>query len=90
MGNSERGGSVCHHDDCPPYGCMRRSIAQIVTEALDKGRLIAAQPADICEFCDKDAELRPYGPKGERICFDCGMKDEAAMRRGVDRRLRGQ
>ena len=27
-----------------------------------------------CYVCDKiEVELRPYGPKGEWICFDCAM-----------------
>ena len=30
-----------------------------------------------CELCGALDELRPYGPKGENICFDCGMKDPA-------------
>ncbi len=34
-----------------------------------------------CEICGKIDELRPYGPKGEWICFDCGMKDEQTTRR---------
>lgn len=29
-----------------------------------------------CELCGTVAELRPYGPNRERICFKCGMKDE--------------
>lgn len=30
----------------------------------------------ICELCGaKDEELRPYGPNGENICYDCGMKN---------------
>lgn len=29
-----------------------------------------------CEICGKVADLRPYGPNGEWICFKCGMKDE--------------
>ena len=29
-----------------------------------------------CELCGKFDELRPYGPNGESVCFDCGMKDE--------------
>lgn len=37
---------------------------------------IAVEPDGKCELCGKTAELRPYGPKGERICFDCGMKDK--------------
>ena len=40
-----------------------------------------------CDFCGKIAELRPYGPKGEAICFDCGMKDEATTRTMFGKRL---
>ncbi len=28
-----------------------------------------------CDFCDEIAELRPYGPNRETICFDCAQKD---------------
>lgn len=31
-----------------------------------------------CEICGKVDELRPYGPNGENVCFECGMKDEGA------------
>jgi hypothetical protein len=34
----------------------------------------------ICQLCGKEEELRPYGPSGEWICFDCGMKDETVLR----------
>ncbi len=37
---------------------------------------IASEKSRKCELCGKIAETRPYGPKGERVCFDCGMKDE--------------
>lgn len=33
-------------------------------------------PSRECELCHKIAELRPYGPNREWICFECGMKDE--------------
>ncbi len=36
---------------------------------------------DECELCGKVAELRPYGPNGESICADCGMKDEATVKK---------
>lgn len=29
-----------------------------------------------CYLCGSTAELRPYGPKWELICFDCAMKPE--------------
>ena len=28
-----------------------------------------------CEQCGTVAELRPYGPNRERICFACGQKN---------------
>jgi hypothetical protein len=37
--------------------------------------------ANCCELCSKVAELRPYGPNKEWICFECGMKDEEAAKK---------
>ena len=37
--------------------------------------------ASMCELCYKYAELRPYGPNGERLCFECAMKDEETTKR---------
>ena len=51
---------------------------------------IAVEPEDKCELCGKIAELRPYGPKGERICFDCGMKDEKATNRQLGKYIFGE
>jgi hypothetical protein len=48
---------------------------------------IEATPAGVCELCAKKAELRPYGPRGESICFECGMKDEATTKRQFARVL---
>lgn len=31
---------------------------------------------DRCWACNKKRELRPYGPYGNWICFECGMKFE--------------
>jgi hypothetical protein len=39
--------------------------------------IIAAEDDDVCELCGKVAECRPYGPNGERICYECGMKNRA-------------
>lgn len=44
--------------------------------------IIEDEPPSKCELCGEVAELRPYGPKREKICFDCMKKDEAtAIRR---------
>lgn len=29
-----------------------------------------------CTLCGTLAELRPYGPGGKAVCFDCGMRNE--------------
>lgn len=33
-----------------------------------------------CELCGKVDELRPYGPKGENICLECGEKNPVATK----------
>lgn len=43
----------------------------------------------VCELCGEKDELRPYGPNGERVCFDCMMKDEEAAKRQF-RKLYGE
>jgi hypothetical protein len=55
------------------------------------GHLIIIEPEEPakCELCGKVDELRPYGPRGEGICFDCGMKDEATTARQMGRVLFG-
>ncbi len=40
-----------------------------------------------CDMCGECRELRPYGPGGACVCFDCGMKDEAGAVRHFNRRL---
>ena len=51
--------------------------------------LIEKEHARACELCGKFAELCPYGPKGENVCFECGMKDEHAAIRAFAQRLSG-
>ena len=70
--------------DCPVHA---DAVAAVVVEAIDQGRVIAEQPPGRCALCGAVEETRPYGPNGEDVCFDCGMKDEAAARRGFDRRF---
>lgn len=51
--------------------------------------VIAAEPDSICELCHKLAETRPYGPGFKRVCFECGMKDEAGTTRRMNHKLFG-
>jgi hypothetical protein len=52
--------------------------------------IICAETDRRCELCGKTSECRPYGPKGEQVCFECAMKDKAATERGANRHLFGQ
>lgn len=47
-----------------------------MTKLINGILVIEAELPDTCELCDAFEELRPYGPNGERICFECGMKNE--------------
>jgi hypothetical protein len=49
--------------------------------------VIFPEPPRQCELCSKVEECRPYGPRGEQVCFDCAMKDEAAAKRQMMRAL---
>lgn len=51
-------------------------------------RIEATEPGT-CDLCGEIAELRPYGPNGENICFQCGMKDEESTRRAFEKVLDG-
>lgn len=42
---------------------------------------IVAEPPGKCQLCGAVEETRPYGPGGKQVCFDCGMRDEAEMKR---------
>lgn len=49
--------------------------------------VIEKERVDRCEVCGGIAETRPYGPRGEEVCFKCGMKDEAAAGRQFERHI---
>ena len=59
-----------------------------MTRRLDEKTLASeVELPQRCELCGANAECRPYGPKGEQVCFDCGMKDAAAAERAFKSRL---
>lgn len=62
-------------------------IVVVGGEPVEPLGVIAVEKPQQCDLCGKMAELRPYGPKGEAVCFDCGMKDEAAAARAFDARV---
>lgn len=49
-----------------------------MTERVGNTVLICVEEPQECELCGKMAETRPYGPNGEEVCFECGMKNPDA------------
>jgi hypothetical protein len=57
---------------------------------MSDGIFLQKGPVGICEICKKEDELRPYGPNGENICFECGMKDEETTKKQYLKILNGK
>lgn len=64
----------------------RLDLAALISEQTGAVVLMETDPRP-CDMCGTVDELRPYGPNGENVCFDCGMKDEAAVDRAFARRF---
>lgn len=60
-----------------------------MTQLVNGVLVIEVQEPEKCELCGGIAECRPYGPKGEKVCFGCAMKDLPAARRAFLQRLNG-
>ena len=52
--------------------------------------IIMEEPSQVCELCCAIKECRPYGPNGEQICFDCGMKDRETTEKRMAQYLFGE
>lgn len=57
---------------------------------MSKRGVIQPTPPSVCAFCFKLAELRPYGPERESICFSCTMKDVDTTERRASQHLFGE
>jgi hypothetical protein len=51
--------------------------------------IIEPEPDGKCELCGKIDELRPYGPNGERICYECGMANKEVTEKRMNHILFG-
>ena len=52
-----------------------------MTKLINRVLYICHENPQQCDFCGEIAELRPYGPNGECICYDCGMKNKKSTER---------
>jgi len=48
-----------------------------VTKRIGNVIILEPEQPQQCDLCGKVDELRPYGPNGSVICFDCAMEDQA-------------
>ena len=53
----------------------------VYIDASEKGK---------CELCGVVDEVRPYGPGGKFVCFDCMMKDEEEAKRQFEKLTTGK
>ena len=63
---------------------------EAMTLKINDKVIIRSEPPRKCELCGKIAELRPYGPNREFICFECGMKDEETTSKQFGKLLEGE
>ena len=61
-----------------------------MTKMVDGVLFIERGAEGPCELCGKVEELRPYGPNGEKICYDCGMKDEETTKKQFLKIMKGE
>jgi len=52
--------------------------------------IISEEEEQECELCGAFEECRPYGPKGEQVCFECGMKNKETTNRKMAEYIFGE
>ena len=53
------------------FNCINEYLMKELVIEIKEG------PKGVCDLCHTfGQELRPYGPNGENICFDCSMENE--------------
>jgi hypothetical protein len=63
------------------------SRARVMRLWVAGAKVLRTQPPGTCEMCGKADELRPYGPGGMRVCFECAMLDEEEAGRQFEKVL---
>ena len=58
-----------------------------MSERIGDVIILRPEPPQQCDFCGKIAELRPYGPNGECICYECGRKDDPETTQKMMRKI---
>ena len=71
-----------------PYGRLNYE-GEGMSERIGNIALIYGEKPQQCDLCGKIDELRPYGKNGEKICYDCGIKDKDTTERMMGIKLFG-
>ncbi len=61
----------------------------MMTQRIGPVLVIEPEEPQQCDLCGKIAELRPYGPNGECICFECGEKNPETTLRMFKEKMLG-
>lgn len=67
------------HDEVGVDEGMSRKVGNLI--------ILEQEPEGKCELCGKIDELRPYGKNNEKICFECGMKNEEVTKRKFNQKF---
>mgnify|MGYP007031181474 CR=1 FL=1 len=65
-------------------------MSGLIRNSEQKISVIEETEPQKCELCGKEDETRPYGPNGEEICYDCGIKNKEVTERQMARVLFGE
>lgn len=69
----------------------RRKHAALLKARRGPGGVVVLDRTEIpegkCDLCGSHEELRPYGPRGEWICYSCGMKEPEETARQCQARV---
>ncbi len=60
-----------------------------MSERIGNVIILREEKPQQCDFCGKIAELRPYGPNEECICYECGMLDPVTTDKMMNKVLFG-
>lgn len=58
-----------------------------MTREVDGVLIIESESPQQCDLCGQIDELRPYGPNGEHICFECAKKNPVATNEAIYKRF---
>lgn len=58
-----------------------------MTRRVDNLVIIEQELPQQCDQCGRIEEVRPYGPNGQVICWDCGQQDPTGTEQRMIRAL---